>query len=184
MNYSKYNGRLQLDQDDDIKQCSTICDAIHECYQDLPHSICMEISEFATGIILECEQCEDGDISFLSNVEWNSCSSCDQVSKYWQCTESNCKLSMAFNDDIPCDDGCGNRNDWGICIFYSECGSSYCCNHSDSLGAYCILCGVYHCENCYDIGEFCGGCLTYYCHEHDPWEYDAYIQESSCRECS
>ena len=166
-------------------------------YPSIPETIIEEIGEFATGLILQCnnKNC-DGVIHYLREKNFNS------KYKYnndyhlydYKCDSENCNNNKIHIFECKtCNlisqtcNSTDNINPAVSCEFVAFCGSIYCSRHFQNNSLRCQSCLKYYCDECgYDAGKQCSNykCLKFFCN-HCCANVPGYDEEKLfyCDEC-
>eukprot|EP01084_Bolivina_argentea_P105745 189372_1 len=203
-NNTKSNYTSLFSDINDFRQCQTIQNTLQSIYCHYPPIIIQRIAEFATGIIVKCdEKLCDGEILSLhadrKNLEMHSfCDTCK--SKFIVCNfsmtvrnrQSGQYKEIKCNKQFPAKScACGMYNIWKCTDHRSYCkicADAY-CGHVTCIKhrlVQCISCKIEVCEAkengnwCTDCGYVCKDCIEYSCKCTDVYVSLCYRLKSKC----
>lgn len=177
-----------FNNDKDKQQCLNILTKLYNATEDLniktTNSICKEIAEYATGLMVPCP----GNHYSLIDDEYkkNNLSSCPGFIHYLHGDNFQHTLFCSYECDLPSDecnktfhifnnctlDGCGPVNklvQTHIDIYpnhacNSLCGVIHCDKHWRNNGSCCEYCSKYFCSDCTSKNGF--RCCSQYCSKY------------------
>lgn len=137
----------------DKEKCMQITKAIHAALLlntddfEIPQIIIQEISQFATGFLIQCSDKCSGYIHFLygNNFQENIY----QLYNY-ECDNPDChKINHIFHCSWgDCKSICIKRFDSDLCKYVSQCTNGYCSIHKHTAMYQCYICDKYSCNDC------------------------------------